>query len=103
MHAARRPINDEVDGPCTEELVSMLRGTHVSWITRYLPALRNRQSGNHADRCLPVLLSMHRLRCDAAAQARRLLRLLLLWLGPVSAETGRTFGRHCRGLPPFGM
>ena len=21
MHAARRPINDEIDGPCTEELV----------------------------------------------------------------------------------
>jgi hypothetical protein len=46
---------------------------------------------------------MHRLRRDAAAQARRLLRVLLLWLAALPAQTGRAFGPPRRGIPPCGM
>jgi len=35
---------------------------------------------------------LHRLRSDAAAEVRRLLRVLLVRLGPVSADPGRAFG-----------
>ena len=34
-----------------------------------------------------------RLWCKAAGDARRLLRVLLLWLGTLSADPGRAFGR----------
>ena len=36
---------------------------------------------------------MHGLRDEAAAEAGRLLRILLLWLGTLPADSGRAFGR----------
>ena len=47
-----------------------------------------RPSGNRdqADRRVPVLLQLRRLRNTAQAEAGRLLRLLLLWDGAVSAD-----------------
>jgi len=54
--------------------------------------LRHREIGNHADRCLPVFLYLHRLRCDAAAEAGRLLRVLFLWLGSLPTDPGGAFG-----------
>src|SRR5262249_34661986 len=48
--------------------------------------------GDHADRCLPVFLYLHRLRRDAAAEAGRLLRVLFLRLGSVPADPDRTVG-----------
>src|SRR5262249_35884684 len=58
----------------------------------YLSALRHREIGGHADRCLPVFLYLHRLRRDPAAEAGRLLRVLFLRLGSVPADPGRAVG-----------
>jgi hypothetical protein len=41
---------------------------------------------------------MHRLWRGASAEARRLLRVLFLWLGTVSANSGRAFGRDRPGF-----
>jgi len=41
---------------------------------------------------------MHRLRRNAAAEARRLLCLLLVWLRTVSADSGSTRGRQRHGV-----
>lgn len=41
---------------------------------------------------------MHRLRRGAAAEARRLLRVLFLRLGTMSADSGRAFGRRRPGF-----
>jgi hypothetical protein len=41
---------------------------------------------------------VHRLRRDAAAEARRLLRVLLLRVGAMPADSSRAFGRDRRGL-----
>jgi len=46
------------------------------------------EDGDDADRCVSVLLSVYGLRQDAAAQAGRLLRVLLLRLGALSARPG---------------
>jgi hypothetical protein len=54
--------------------------------------LRHREGRYDADRCLPVFLHMHRLRRDAAAEVGRLLRVLFLRLGIVSANSGRALG-----------
>jgi hypothetical protein len=48
-----------------------------------------RETGNDADRRLPVLLSVQRLRHQAAAEARRLLRVLFLRLDALSANASR--------------
>ena len=53
-----------------------------------LPAVRPRQDRDHAHRCLPVLLRMRELPCAAPSQARRLLRLLFLRHGALSAAPG---------------
>jgi hypothetical protein len=58
--------------------------------------LRHRKIGDHANRCLPVFLYLHRLRRDTAAEAGRLLRVLFLWLGCVPADPGRAFGSDWR-------
>src|SRR3984893_15917093 len=61
-------------------------------ICHYLSALRHREVGDHADQCLPIILYLHRLRRDAAAEAGRLLRVLFLRLGSMPADPGRAFG-----------
>jgi hypothetical protein len=65
---------------------------HDPRICHHLSALRYGEIGDHADRCLPVFLYLYWLRRDAAAEARRLLRVLFLWLGSVPADPGRAFG-----------
>src|SRR5882672_10429515 len=67
-------------------------------IQHHLPALRHRQDRNHANRCVPLLLRLHRVRRDAAAEAGRLLCVLLVWLGALSADSGSTRGRPRHGL-----
>src|SRR5262249_55868620 len=52
----------------------------------HLPALRPRGRRDHAARRLPVLLRLPRVRRTLEAAAGRLLRLLLLRLGPLPAE-----------------
>ena len=47
--------------------------------------LRSFQAGNHAHGRLPVLLRMHVLPCTAAPETGRLLRILFIRLGAVSA------------------
>src|SRR5579883_2804614 len=53
--------------------------------------MRQREARAHAERCLPIFLRLHRLRRAVAPEARRLLRLLLLWIGalPARANDGR--------------
>ena len=48
-----------------------------------------REGRDHADQRVPVLLRMHWLQDVAQAQAWRLLRVLLLWVGALSADPGR--------------
>src|SRR6266404_3015301 len=63
-----------------------------------MSALRCREIGDHAHRRLPVFLFVHRLRGDAAAQAGRLLRVLLLRFGALSPHSVRAFGRNLHGF-----
>jgi len=42
---------------------------------------------------MPLLLRVHQLRGQATAERRRLLRVLLLWLGALSADSGRAVER----------
>ncbi len=65
--------------------------------------MRRREVGYHADRRLPVLLRMHRLRRAAPAEAGRLLRVLFLRLGAVSANSGRAVCGGRRGFVLYGV
>jgi hypothetical protein len=51
--------------------------------------VRHRKIGNDADRRLPVLLRVHWLRHQAAAEAGRLLRVLFLRLSTLPADASR--------------
>jgi hypothetical protein len=51
-----------------------------------MSALRRREGGDDADQCLSVLLQLHWLRSDTATEARRLLYILLVWFGAMSAH-----------------
>jgi hypothetical protein len=62
-------------------------------IGHHLPALRNGESGDDADGCLPDFLYVRAVRRDAAAEAGRLLRVLLLRFSAVSADPGGAVGR----------
>lgn len=64
-----------------------------------LPALRRGVHGDDASRRVHRLLRMHRMRRDIEAQARRLLRILFVWLGAVSADPGGPRQYRCRVLP----
>src|SRR6516162_5182612 len=54
----------------------------------HVPGLRYDKDRDHADRGMPVFLRMHGLRRAFAPQAGRLLRVLLLRVGALSADTG---------------
>jgi hypothetical protein len=79
-------------------VIGALGKTHDPGIGDHLSTLCGREDGGDADRCLPDPLCLHRLRHDAAAEARGLLRVLLLWLGAVSADPGGAFGPRRRGI-----
>ena len=64
----------------------------------HLSELRNRQTGVNADRRLPVLLWLCRLWRAAQTQARRLLRVLLIWVDPVPTSTVGDTPKHVRLL-----
>jgi hypothetical protein len=71
------------------------RTAHEHRKHHHLSELRPSGGGNHADGCLPVVLRLQRLRRTVEADARPLLRLLFLWLRPVSTRPGRLlFGRR---------
>ncbi len=53
-----------------------------------LPGMWAPENRAHAHRCLPVVLRVRGLPYPAQAQARRLLRILLLRLGALSARSG---------------
>ena len=70
---------------------------HDPSIDYYLSQVRHRKKGNDADGRLPVFLRVHRLRHQSPARARRLLRLLFLWVRALSANAGQTrvhFSEH---------
>ena len=56
-----------------------------------VPQVRFRETGGHANGRLPVLLQLLELRHRAAAQRRRLLRLLLVRIGEMPAGSGAAF------------
>ena len=56
-----------------------------------MSALHHAETRTDADRCVSVLLHLYRLRGDAEAKVRRLLRVLFLWLRAMSADPGRAF------------
>src|SRR4030081_3284676 len=66
-------------------------------INDHLPHLRPRTARDHAGGCLSVLLRMRRLPYAASAQARSLLRLLLLRHRRLSADPGRAAVLWCVG------
>src|SRR5262249_870732 len=72
------------------------REQHDPSIKHYLPPLRRGEVGTHADRCLPVFLHLRRVWSDAAAEVRRLLRVLFVRLGSVPADPGRALGTDRR-------
>src|SRR5262245_58343016 len=57
-----------------------------------------RKVGDDADRRLPYFLHLHAVRRDAAAEAGRLLRVLLLRFSAVSADPGRAVRRRERRI-----
>ena len=68
-------------------------------IGNHLPALRHREVGRYADRCVPVFLHLHGLRGDAAAEVRRLLRVLFIRLRSLPSDPSRAFGgNRCAAL-----
>jgi len=54
-------------------------------IDHYLPEIRTSVGRADADERLPVLLRVQGLRDEAQAAAGRLLRVLFLWVDPLSA------------------
>jgi hypothetical protein len=56
-----------------------------------LSGVRTHDGGDHADRRLPVVLRLPALRRGPQAQARRLLRLLLIWRREMPADPGRVW------------
>ena len=64
-------------------------GNDLDAIHHYLPHVRASGDRDNARGRLPVLLQLQGLRRTAQAQAGRLLRVLLLWLGGVPADAGR--------------
>lgn len=98
-HIKRKPSSTAaLDGvPCL--FPRIVSGTHDdSCIGHYLSALRDGESGDDADGRLPHLLCMHDVRRDAAAEARRLLRVLFLRFCSVSTDPGRAVRRRGRRL-----
>src|SRR5262245_29144899 len=83
-----------------EELRAAIARGHDPRINNHLSALRHGEGGGDADGCVPVLLQLHRLWRDPAAQARRLLRVLLLWFGAMPANPSTAFGRAGRDCLP---
>jgi hypothetical protein len=71
---------------------------HDRQIDDHLPALWLCRQRGDADRRLSVLLRMPRLRHDAAAEAGRLLRFLLLRLGAMPTDSGRARIRRAARL-----
>jgi len=61
---------------------------HDRSIHYYVPSVRYRKVRAYEDRRVPDCLRMHGLRYEIAAEARRLLRLLLLWFDTVPAGPG---------------
>jgi hypothetical protein len=68
---------------------------HDPSIDHHLSAVQARRHRDDADRRLPVVLRLQGLRREIEITARRLLRLLLLWLGalPVDADRDVRLGR----------
>jgi hypothetical protein len=70
-------------------------GHHLA-IDHHLPAMRHGEGRNDANRCLPIFLRLLGLRRTAPSQIRRLLRVLFVWIGSMSACSGGQ--RHGRLL-----
>lgn len=84
----------------TTRVVARTNPAHASSIDHHLSALRRCETGEHADRCLSVLLCMHRLWHKAKAEVGRLLRILFLRLSAVSTNPGSALRRTgCCVLP----
>lgn len=58
-------------------------------IDGHVPPLRHREERNHADRRVPVLLRLHRLRRAFTTEAWRLLCVLFVWFRALSPDPGR--------------
>jgi hypothetical protein len=76
------------------DIGSSSRTAYAFAIYDHVPALLYREVGSDADRRLPVLLRVHRLRRKAQAEAGRLLRVLLVRLGALSADAGPVTRGH---------
>ena len=79
--------------PCQPWFLAAAIACHASRVDHRLSARQCRKSGDHADRCLPILLRLHGLRIEVKAEGRRLLRVLLLWLSAMSAHSSSTRGQ----------
>lgn len=65
-----------------------------------MPQLWSAAYRDDAERCLHLFLPMHRLWGHLETQGRRLLRLLLVWVGAVPAYSDRARRRHGSWLLP---
>jgi hypothetical protein len=68
-------------------------GPHDPRIGDHLSAMRPSGRGADAQRRLPILLSLQGLRRTAQAEGGRLLRVLFLWVGAVSAGATKSLLR----------
>jgi hypothetical protein len=75
---------------------------HAASIGHHLPTVRIEPRGDHAHGRLPVLLGVPPMSGPDPAQARRLLRLLLLWHSPLPARPAGRPTRLLRELTPLG-
>jgi len=86
--AVRLPSSSRSDCSCSP-FGSSPRYERRSSVYANLSELRRLQGRDHADQRVPVLLRMHDLHDAAQAQARRLLRVLLLRVGTMSTDPRR--------------
>jgi hypothetical protein len=70
-------------------LLAQSRNRYAASIHPDLPEMQPSSSRDDGDRFLPVLLRLQRVRRTAQAPCRRLLRVLLLRIGAVPADTGQ--------------
>jgi pyruvate/2-oxoglutarate dehydrogenase complex dihydrolipoamide dehydrogenase (E3) component len=81
---------------CDPKKVLVSGAEAVDFARRMHKRGRHNKNGKHADRCLPILLRMQRLRREPATKTGRLLRVLFLWVGALSANSSRAFGSEGR-------
>jgi hypothetical protein len=76
-----------------EALLLIIDALNTNQVGHHLSGLRICQRRTDAHRCVSVFLSMQQLQDSVEAEAWRLLHLLFLWIGEMSAQAIRAASR----------